>query len=92
MLGATKKTVKKQMGWRIESDLAEYIEKEGKVAGQVNVIEDCIRLHRTLHEVLSGYTPQLEAYATANALTMRDHESAVLARLIVEGIKATAKR
>ena len=92
MLGADEKKAKKQKGWRIEADLADYITKLGARAGEVNVIEDCIRLHRTLNEVLDGHGKQLDDYAAKNALTMRDHWSAVIARLVLAGLEAESRR
>lgn len=88
VLGANKKTLKKQKGWRLDADLAQYLEKRGEVSGEVNVVEDCIRLHRTLSEVLDGKTSQLVAYAKENGMVMRDHESAVIARLVLLGLDA----
>jgi hypothetical protein len=91
MLGADRKATKKQMGWRIDAELADYIQKAGEVSGQTNIVEDAVRLHRTLAEVLHQHMPRLVAFARDNALVMRDHESAVIAKLVLLGLEAHEK-
>lgn len=91
MLGIDKKELKRQKGWRIDAALADYVEERGKTAGETNVIEGCIRLSRTLDEVLTPHAKRLEAYAAANGMTIRDHWSAVVARLVLEGLDAKKK-
>lgn len=92
LLGSEKKSLKKQKGWRLDAELADYVEREGKRRGETNVIEDCIRLERALNAVLAPYQAQLEAFATANAMTMRDHGSAVIARAVVEALESYEKK
>jgi len=94
VLGVPKpKGAKKQVGWRIDAELVEYIIREGKLReSQTEVIENALRLDRSLSELLAGHAARLDAYAKANALTMRDHSSAVLVRLVLAGLDAHESR
>lgn len=95
MLGADKKESKRQMGWRLDTDVAEYLETQGEKmgrGGQTVLVENSIRLYRALSEVLSGHGSRLQKYAAENALNLREHESAIISRLVLAGLEAYEKK
>ena len=84
----------KPTGWRLQTVLADYIEKAAKDSGQpkTRVVEDALRMHRDLTKALAPHKPRFQRYALDAGLDWDTAENEIYARLIVAGLEQHEKR
>lgn len=85
-----KREMRRQKGFRLPPDVADYIEERAKLSkvGETDVAIDAFTLHRALDGLMTANQKRFERYAAANGLDLRHGGHRVLEHAILAGLDA----